>query len=83
MELQQPSGHNNYSIIYPRPREIGFDNGGEFMSEFKDLCENMGLKKKPSAAWNPQSNTILEQIHQVLADCIRLFNLEESIQRVG
>ena len=26
---------------YPRPGEIGFDNGGEFKSEFKLLCNNM------------------------------------------
>ena len=29
---------------YPRPREIGFDNGGEFMAEFSELCDSMGLK---------------------------------------
>ena len=54
---------------YPHPREIGFDNGGEFMAEFSDLCDNMGLKQCPSSLWNPQSNAILERIHQVLADC--------------
>ena len=62
---------------YPRPREIGFDNGGEFMAEFRDLCDNMGLKRRPSSSWNPQSNAILERIHQVLADCLRSFNLDE------
>ena len=30
---------------YPRPREIGFDNGSEFKAEFKELCQNMGLQK--------------------------------------
>ena len=39
---------------YPRPREIGFDNGSEFKAEFKELCNKMGLKRKPSAAWNSQ-----------------------------
>ena len=29
---------------YPQ-REIGFDNGGEFMAEFSTLCDNMGIKK--------------------------------------
>jgi hypothetical protein len=38
---------------YPRPKEIGFDNGSEFKAEFTDLCVNMGLKRKPSNAWNP------------------------------
>ena len=38
---------------YPRPREIGFDNGEEFMAEFSELCNNMGLKQRPSSSWNP------------------------------
>jgi hypothetical protein len=70
---------NTWLARYRRPREIGFDNGGKFMADFKDLCDNMGSKKKPSAAWNPQSNAILERIPQVLADCIRSFNLEERV----
>lgn len=63
---------------YPRPREIGFDGGGEFKAEFQDLCDNMGLKKKPSGACNPQSNAILERVHQVLGDCLRSFDLENK-----
>ena len=31
---------------YPRPREIGYDGGSKFKSEFQVLCDNMGLKKK-------------------------------------
>ena len=61
---------------YPRPKEIGFDNGSEFKMEFQDLCSNMELKKCPSNAWNPQSNDILERIHQVLADGLVTFDLE-------
>ena len=44
--------------------------------EFQDLCANIGFKKCPSNAWNPQSNAILERIHQVLADGLVTFNLE-------
>ena len=61
---------------YPRPREIGFDNGGEFKAEFRELTINMGLKAKESLAWNPQLNAILERLHQVLADCLVSFELE-------
>ena len=38
---------------YPRPREIEFDNGGEFIAEFKDMCDNIGLKRRPLSNWNP------------------------------
>ena len=33
---------------YPRPKEIGFDNGGEFRKVFHDLTDNMGRKQKPT-----------------------------------
>ena len=68
---------NTWLARYPRPREIGFDNGGEFKAEFKQLCANMGLKEKTSLPWNPQSNSILERIHQVLGDCLTTFKLKE------
>ena len=41
---------------YPRPKEIGFDNGSEFKRLFADLTENMGLKRKPTTDYNPQAN---------------------------
>ncbi len=41
---------------YPRPAEIGFDNGSEFKWLFKELCANMGIKTKISTKYNPQSN---------------------------
>ena len=68
---------NTWLASYPRPREIGFDNEGEFKAEFKQLCANMGLKEKTSLPWNPQSNSILERIHQVLGDCLTTFELDE------
>ena len=39
----------------------------------------MGLKEKTRLPWNPQSNSILEIIHQVLADCLTTFELEELV----
>ena len=37
----------------------------------------MGLKEQMNILWNPQSNAILERIHQVLTDCLTLFELED------
>ena len=45
---------------YPRPKEIGFDNGSEFKHLFKELCHNMGIKEKPTTEYNPQANSVLE-----------------------
>jgi len=66
---------NTWLARYPRPKGIGFGNGGEFKGEFSALCGRMGMKKKPSLSWNPQSNAILERIHQILGDCLRTFGM--------
>ena len=34
-------------------------------------------KKCKSGAWNPEANSILERIHQVLGNCVRNFDLDE------
>ena len=62
---------------YPRPMEVGFDNGSEFKALFRELCGNMGMKPKPTTAYNPQGNSILERAHQVLGNCLRTFQLEK------
>ena len=36
------------------------------------------MKEKVSLPWNPQPNSILERIHQILADCLRTFELEDK-----
>ena len=46
---------NTWLTCYPRPREIGFNNGGELKAEFKELCTTMDLIEKTSLPWNPQS----------------------------
>ena len=38
----------------------------------------MGLKRKQSNSWNPQSNAILERVHQVLGDNLRSFDLDNA-----
>ena len=62
---------------YPRPTYIGFDNGGENKGLFSEMVSNYGLKKKHSTPYNPQSNGIVERVHQVLNDILRTFELEE------
>ena len=54
------------------------DNGSEFKGVFLDLCSNMGLTPQRSLPWNLQANSILERIHQVLGDGMRVFDLENT-----
>ena len=52
---------------YPLPQQIVFDRGTKFMAEFSKICQNdYGLNSKPITTRNPQSNAIIDIIHQPL-----------------
>jgi transposase InsO family protein len=81
--LEEPSSYETQKAFdsywlarYPRPQEVGMDNGSEFKKYFLDLIHNYGLKRKPSTEYNPQSNGIIERVHQVLGNILRSFELE-------
>ena len=62
---------------YPRPMEVGVDNGSHLKRHFMELIQNYGLKKKTSTEYNLQSNGMIERVHQVLGNALRSFELEE------
>ena len=64
---------------HPRPQFIGMDGGSENKAEFRQTIINYGLGSgmKPSTTHNPQSNSIVERIHQVLNDMLRTEELED------
>jgi hypothetical protein len=68
--------HNNWICRYPRPIQT-FDNGSEFKSGFKEMCDNLGIKCSPTSSYNPQGNSIIERIHQVTGNMVRAFELED------
>ena len=72
---------------YPLPQQIVFDCGTKFMAEFDKMCQNdYVLKRKPITTINPQSNAIIEQIHQTIGNIIRIFdvsNIVNNDQRSG
>jgi hypothetical protein len=45
--------HNSWLASYPWPQFIIFDNGGEFKREFKQMCENYGIKAQPTTSHDP------------------------------
>jgi hypothetical protein len=44
--------HNTWMARYPRLQFIVFVNGGEFKRDFKQICENYGIKAKPTTCHN-------------------------------
>jgi transposase InsO family protein len=69
--------HNNWLVRYPRPIRGTFDNGSEFKTFLKEMCDNLGIKCRPTTSYNPQGNSIIERIHQVMVNMLRAFELEE------
>ena len=66
--IANPS-ETTYLYIYPRPIEIMYDQGSEFIgNKFRKfpLQAEYGITAKPSTLGNPMYNAVLEQIHQVL-----------------
>lgn len=63
---------------YPIPQILNYDRGTEFMAEFAEMIENdYGIKRKGSTVRNPQSNAILERVHQTIGNMIRTFNKDD------
>ena len=42
------------------------------------LRSSIGLERKPSSSWTPQSNAMLERVHQVFGDMLRAFELGDA-----
>jgi hypothetical protein len=67
---------------YLQPQFIVFDNGGQLKREFKQMCvnDNYGIKAKPTTSHNhiAQANAIIEQVHKVVNDMLRSFDLENN-----
>ena len=67
---------------YPLPQRIVFDRGTEFMAQFYKMCHNdYGLKRKPITNRNPQSNAIIERIHQTIGNIIRTFDVSNIVNK--
>ena len=65
---------------YPWPSQITLNRGKEFIGQdFKKMVkEDYGIKHKPITVRNPQANAMVERIHQVLANMVRTFELENK-----
>jgi hypothetical protein len=67
---------------YPHCEYIIYNNGSEFKLHFQSLYNTYGIKRKPTSVKNPQANAILEHIHGVLGNMLRVskLNMAESVK---
>jgi len=58
---------------YPRASRVIFDQGGEFDNHvFHGLCTKWFIRPVPITAKNPRANAIVERMHRVLGDMLRV-----------
>ena len=68
-------------VRYPWTLEVIYDQGGELLGhEFKNslIEDKYGTKNKPAFPGNPQMNSTIEIIHQVLGNLVRTYSLQET-----
>ena len=64
---------NTWLSRYPKPLRVISDRGPEFIGhEFPQKLLEAGIRFKPVSARNPQSNGIIERVHQTIAQVIRV-----------
>ena len=64
---------------YPRPNKVVFDNGSEFKKNFILLLKDFSIKPTLTTIKNPQSNAVIECIHQVIDSMIKTQPLEDQV----
>jgi hypothetical protein len=42
------------------------------------MCNNCGIKAKPTTSYNSQANAIIERVHKVVSEVLRSFDLEKQ-----
>ena len=66
---------------YPSPRRCLHDNGNEFLSlHFMNMLERNNIQSVPTTIKNPQSNAIVERMHQTINTMIAI-SLQENPPR--
>ena len=66
---------------YTRPTIITYDRGNEFLGHaFKNylIKTEYGIKDNFATTSNPQVNSILEKLHQVIVNLVRTFDLQNN-----
>ena len=74
-----PSGKESVQVLedtwlsrYPKPVRIIYDQGKEYRNiTFESYLISQGIKGCPSTVKNPQSNAILERVHDVMKTSLR------------
>ena len=88
-EIAMRAFENTWLCRYPKPLKVICDRGPEFIGhEFPAKLLEAGIQFKPVTAKNPQSNGIIERVHQTISLILRVLidqrkpDTQEACQRL-
>ena len=65
---------------YQQPSKVIVYCGNEFLVEYKTVIQaDYGIGVKPITSRNPQANSILERVHQIIGNIIRTFKVQDVV----
>jgi hypothetical protein len=64
---------------YSRPKQVIFDNGSDFKMHFMTLLKDFDIEPRPTTVENPQGNSPVERIHQVIQNMIKTKELDKLV----
>ena len=62
--------NNIWLCRYTHPSKLVFDNGSDFKQDFTTLSKDFGIKTVLTTIKNPQTNTPVERVHQVILNML-------------
>ena len=64
---------NTWLSRYPRPINITYDQGGEFIGyHFRQMLQRHDITPHPISSKNPQANSVCERMHQAIGNVLRI-----------
>ena len=70
--------NNTWMCRYPRPRKVVFNNGYYFKQDFTPLLKEFDIKPVLTSAKNPQDNSPVERVHQVILNMLVTKDLDKK-----
>ena len=64
---------------YLHPRKFVFDNGSDFKRDFTSLLKEFDIKTVLMSVKNPQDNSPVEQVHQVILKILVTKDLDNKL----
>ena len=71
--------NNTWICIYPRPRNVVFDNGSKFKLDFTPFLKDLYIKPILTSINNRQSNALVDQVNQVILNILVTMYLDKKV----